>query len=59
MPRHLATAHVGIAMGAGGTDVALETADIVLMSSDLAKLPFAIKLSRKAAVSFARTYSSR
>ena len=44
----LATAQVGIAMGAGGTDVALETADIVLMSSDLAKLPFAIKLSRKA-----------
>ena len=55
----LATAHVGIAMGAGGTDVALETADIVLMSSDLAKLPFAIKLSRKAAVSFARMYSSQ
>jgi Cd2+/Zn2+-exporting ATPase len=45
----LATAHVGIAMGVGGTDVALETADIVLMSSDLAKLPFAIKLSRRAA----------
>ena len=45
----LATAHVGIAMGAGGTDVALETADIVLMSSDLAKLPFALKLSRQAA----------
>lgn len=45
----LATAHVGIAMGAGGTDVALETADIVLMSSDLDKLPFAIKLSRQAA----------
>ena len=44
----LATAHVGIAMGAGGTDVALETADIVLMSSDLAKLPFAIRLSRRA-----------
>jgi Cd2+/Zn2+-exporting ATPase len=45
----LATAQVGIAMGAGGTDVALETADVVLMSSDLAKLPFAIKLSRQAA----------
>ena len=45
----LATAPVGIAMGAGGTDVALETADVVLMSSDLSKLPFAIHLSRRAA----------
>ncbi len=44
----LATAHVGVAMGAGGTDVALETADVVLMASDLSKLPFAMKLSRRA-----------
>ncbi len=45
----LATATVGIAMGAGGTDVALETADVVLMSSDLSKLPFTIRLGRRAA----------
>ena len=44
----LATASVGIAMGAAGTDVALETADIVLMSDDLSKLPFLIRLSRQA-----------
>jgi Cd2+/Zn2+-exporting ATPase len=44
----LATAHVGVAMGAGGTDVALETADVVLMSSDLSKLPFTLQLSRRA-----------
>lgn len=42
----LAAAHVGIAMGGAGTDVALETADIALMADDLSKLPFAIKLSR-------------
>ncbi len=43
----LATADLGIAMGAGGTDVALETSDIVLVTSDLSRLPFAIGLSRR------------
>jgi Cd2+/Zn2+-exporting ATPase len=43
----LATATVGIAMGAGGTDVALETADVALMADDLSKLPFAVALSRQ------------
>jgi len=43
----LATATVGIAMGGAGTDVALETADMVLMADDLTKLPYAISLSRR------------
>jgi len=42
----LAAATVGIAMGHGGTDVALEAADVVLMSDDLTRLPFAIDLGR-------------
>lgn len=44
----LATADIGIAMGAAGTDVALETADVVLMSSDLSRIAYAIGLSQKA-----------
>ena len=44
----LASASVGIAMGGAGTDAALETADVALMSDDLSKLPFAVRLSRAA-----------
>ena len=42
----LASASVGIAMGGASTDVALETADVALMGSDLGTLPFAIELGR-------------
>ncbi|TCP55513.1 Cd2+/Zn2+-exporting ATPase [Tumebacillus sp. BK434] len=44
----LAASDIGIAMGGAGTDIALETADIVLMSDDIGKLPFIVRLSRKA-----------
>ncbi|CAI8918225.1 heavy metal translocating P-type ATPase [Bacillus cereus VDM021] len=44
----LATANLGIAMGGAGTDTAMETADIVLMADNLEKLPYTMKLSRKA-----------
>src|SRR3712207_4477344 len=43
----LAVASVGVAMGGGGTDVALETADEILIGDDLRKLPYAIELSRR------------
>ena len=42
----MAAADVGIAMGAAGTDAALETADIALMADELLKIPFAIRLGR-------------
>jgi Cd2+/Zn2+-exporting ATPase len=44
----LAAADVGIVMGAAGSDAALETADIALMGDDLTKIPFTLRLSRRA-----------
>jgi Zn2+/Cd2+-exporting ATPase len=43
----LATATLGIAMGVAGSDAAIETADIALMSNDLSKLPWVVGLSRR------------
>lgn len=44
----LAAADIGVAMGAAGSDTALEAADIALMSDDLKQLPFVLSLSRRA-----------
>jgi len=44
----LATADLGIAMGAAGTDVAMETADVVFMGERLEQLPYAFAISRQA-----------
>jgi Cd2+/Zn2+-exporting ATPase len=43
----LAAASIGVAMGAAGTDVAMETADVVLMANDLDRLAWVVRLSRK------------
>jgi len=43
----LAAADVGVAMGSAGSDQAIETADVALMSDDLTKLPFGISLAKK------------
>lgn len=43
----MATANLGIAMGAAGTDAAIETADVALMTDDLAKIADAIRLGRR------------
>jgi Cd2+/Zn2+-exporting ATPase len=44
----LAAATVGVAMGAAGTDTAIETADVALLGDDLRKVPYLYRLSRKA-----------
>jgi Cd2+/Zn2+-exporting ATPase len=43
----MAAADIGIAMGAAGTDVAIETADIALMSDSLDRIAYSVGLSRK------------
>lgn len=58
----LAAGHLGIAMGAAGSDVAINSASIALMNSDLSRLPFLLRLSRATSriiwqnIGFAITY---
>jgi Cd2+/Zn2+-exporting ATPase len=42
----LARADIGVAMGAAGTDTAMEAADVVIMNDDLRRIPETIRLSR-------------
>jgi Cd2+/Zn2+-exporting ATPase len=44
----MAASNVGVAMGVAGSDVALETADVALMTDDLSKLPFVMRLGQAA-----------
>jgi len=44
----LAASHVGIALGAAGSDVAIESAAVALMNNDLNRIPFLVQLSRTA-----------
>jgi Cd2+/Zn2+-exporting ATPase len=55
----LAAADIGIAMGAAGSDAALETADIALMADELLKIPFAIRLGRQPCATFTPTWRCR
>ena len=56
----LASADVGIAMGAAGSDAALETADVALMADELLKIPYAFRLSRATRAQHqGRTWRSR
>ncbi len=43
----LAAADLGVSLGGSGTDVALETADVVIVASDLRRLPYALRLARR------------
>ena len=43
----LARADIGIAMGAAGTDIAMEAADVIVMNDDLRRIPETIRLSRR------------